>query len=145
MSDPFTLSNSHNVVIRGILIQISSRVRKQRLRYLNNLFEEIQTFKADNKQTSSQLTRERLFLARQELCSLLIHQHDSHPRSLKAHSYNYGNKVCKLLAHQLKEKMAKQKIAYLIDKDTNGKMYNPKGIADAFSFLWLAIQPSNTS
>lgn len=59
-------------------------------------------------------------------------QYDKHIWSLKAHSYGNGNKVGKLLANQLKDKIIEQKMTYIQNPKTGRRVLNPKDI-DAFS------------
>lgn len=132
VDDPFTVWNTHKVYIRGLLIQMCAKIKKQRSDHLNELLARILHLETLNKKKTQKL-RESLFDARQKLRTHLIAQHDYQMRTLKAQSYRYGNKAGKLLASQLKEETIKQKIPYITNPKSKMKVTNPKEIADAFS------------
>lgn len=67
VSDPFTLWNAHKVYIRGLLIQMSARAKRQRLEKLNTILAQIQQLEKLNKRHTTQNIREALFMSRQEL------------------------------------------------------------------------------
>lgn len=54
VEDPFTLWNAHKVYIRGLLIQMSSKVKRQQKKRLNDLLTTIQNLEASNKQNTTQ-------------------------------------------------------------------------------------------
>lgn len=49
VDDPFTLWNAHKVYVRGLLIQMSAKLRKQRAKWLNDLLTKIQNLENLNK------------------------------------------------------------------------------------------------
>lgn len=87
VEDPFTLWNAHKVYIRGLLIQMNSRLKRQQRKWLNDLLTTIQNFETSNKQNTTQKTRDSLYIARQELRTLLISRQQNRLCALKANSY----------------------------------------------------------
>lgn len=70
-TNPFTLWNAHKAFIRGILIQIGSRIKKQRNAHLNKLISDIQTLETQNKTTPLAFLASSLSKLRTELRVLL--------------------------------------------------------------------------
>lgn len=125
VDDPFILWNTHKVYIRGLLIQMSAKLRRQRSERLTELLTKTSHLENLNKQKTTQNIREALFVTRQELQTHLVAQHDHQVRSLKALSYRYGNKAGKLLANQMKEKINKKSPTLQTPK-SNQKLQIPK-------------------
>lgn len=111
--DPFTLWNTHKAFIRGILVQQSSRARRLRTQRLNDTLTSIKHLGQSHKQNPLPHTLTQLNQARLDLRNILLSQHHTQVKSLKANFYIHGNKAGKLLAHQLRDRTFKQKLPYL--------------------------------
>lgn len=91
----------------------------------------IEGLEAQNKQSPSPRITNDLFLARQNLCSLLVLKYESNLKLTKANFYSLGNKDGALLARRVKGQYAKTKITSLNHPPQNNS--NPQEIVDAFS------------
>lgn len=67
----FILWNAHKAYIRGLLIKLSSIVKKRRAQQLNNLLNTIKHLESANNNSTSQLLRDQLARARHDPRSLL--------------------------------------------------------------------------
>lgn len=118
---------------------MNSRLKRQQRKRLNDLVTTIQNLETSNKQNTTQKTRDSLFIARQELRTLLISRQQNRLCALKANSYRCGNKAGKLLANQLKDKITRQKIQHMHNPKSGKIVSNPKEIADSFSDYYESL------
>lgn len=76
VSDPMALWCTHKAFIRGILLQTSSRIKKQRTLKLDLLLKDIKSLEIQNKVTMSTVLANKLIRLRSELRLILLEQHD---------------------------------------------------------------------
>lgn len=110
VSNPFTVWCAHKAFIRGILIQLCSRIKRQRSSQFEKLLGEIRILESTNKKNPSQSTCATLSKLRTDLRSLLIERHDKYIRALRLTQYSSGNKAGKFLENRFKAKKLQSKI-----------------------------------
>lgn len=106
VSSPSTLWCAHKAFIKGLLLQLSSHVKKQRTQKLEILLSKIK--QSLNKANPDTETMHKLFKLRLELRLLLLEQFDKHLASLKLSHYSSGNRAGKFLAQRLQRRKAQK-------------------------------------
>lgn len=124
---------AHKAYIHGgILIKKCSQAKRQRTQRLTELLDNINKLEQLNKIRPTPATSDKIFQARNDLRSFLIAKHAKHLLKIRTNFYAASNKAGKLLATQIKQRRAKNKIPYIHHPTTGDKLYHPKDIANAF-------------
>lgn len=114
VQDPFILWNVHKAYMRGILIQLGAKAKRQRQKRLAELTENISILEAQNKNiTTPTLSKQRSQL-RQDLRLMLLDNFEKSSRRLKINYYVHGNRAGKLLVQNLKGHTVDIELKYLL-------------------------------
>lgn len=70
VDNPFLLWNTHKAVIRGTFIKLGTRMKRQRLKRIDDLTKEIQVYESQNKMNPSSSKTQKCNYTRQEFCLL---------------------------------------------------------------------------
>lgn len=135
----FTLWNAHKAYIRGILIQISSKWKKDRNRTLNELFHTIERLENIMKHAPSMTHHKELLDARLSLRQHLMADFESQLKKSKIRHYNLMNKPSKLMARRVAAVRCKTKIPFIYDQTSKHKILHPQEIADEFSKFYCKL------
>lgn len=139
VSDPSVLWCAHKAYIRGILLQLSSWVKRQRTQKLEHLLKEIKLLEVQNKTSSDTVLAHKLTTLRSELRLFFFEQSDKHFTCLKLAHYSSGNIAGKFLAQRLRKRQSQMKILHLIHPKTKSKIMNPKDIANSFADYYHSL------
>ncbi|OCT82467.1 hypothetical protein XELAEV_18024998mg [Xenopus laevis] len=121
----------HKATIRGLLIQQSSRIQKQKAQVKRDLWEKLTTLTALNKKNPTGQRTSEIQDLRNQLKTIEMAKCELALRSLKLEHYYKGSRASDYLAKQVKKQRAKSSIVKLTQ---HGKtLYNPKDIANAFA------------
>lgn len=132
--------NAHKAYIRGIF---RVRNRKQRQQKITNLITEIDTLEALNKTKPTTSTSVKLTALRHDLRIILLQTFEQIEKNSKMSFYSIGNKAGKAMARRMQGQCFKTKIAHLIHPKSKQKIYDPQGIADAFSDYYSSLYNLN--
>lgn len=130
---PSILWEGGKAVIRGKITEISSRLKRTRLKKQKELEDKIKELQRKHKRTSDKSTFGELKTARDELDELLTFKAEGSLRFLSQRYYEMGNRASQLLAFQLRKAQTNRiipKIKHLTSKQVLRK---PKAIAEAFA------------
>lgn len=131
-------------VIRGKIIQISSKIKKQRLKEQSNLEEKIKLLETQHKITRTSNIATELKEVRKALDKLLSYKVEGALRFSKQRYYEMGNRASRLLAFQLRKAQANRTVSKVCHPILRKTVSQPKDIADAFASFYrnLYKEPS---
>lgn len=136
---PSILWDGAKAVMRGKIIQISSRLKKQREAKRLELEREIMTLEREHKLTRDGDKLELLKRKRQKLDDLLTYKAEGALRFVKRRYYESGNKASRLLAFQLRKAQSSRVVAKIRNPDTNKLTSQSKEIAEAFALYYKKL------
>uniref|UniRef100_A0A8C5LU48 Reverse transcriptase n=1 Tax=Leptobrachium leishanense TaxID=445787 RepID=A0A8C5LU48_9ANUR len=133
VSDPI-LWEAHKSVLRGQLIQLGARCKRDRGAKIQSLLEDIQTFETLHKATPSAEHYSSLSSLRSELRELLQHHACRSLLLTKRSYYLHGNKCGKLLARALRQKYQATYIPKLKRSDGSITYLNDEILAEFHTY-----------
>lgn len=113
------LWDAAKAVMRGQIIQITSRIKKQREAKRLELETEIIGLEKEHKKSRQGDTLELLKKVRQKLDDLLTYKAEGMLRFTKRKYYEMGNKASRLLAFQLRKAQSNRVVPKIKHPDTN--------------------------
>lgn len=125
----FTLWNSHKAYMRGILIQLPSRLKKDYSKKLDDLFQLIKLLEGKMQTSDKELLAARLALQQQK----------TQLKKSKIADYNLMNKPSRLMARRVAAAWHKTKIPLLWSPTSQSKLFSPQDIADSFSAFYSGL------
>lgn len=120
-----TLWSAAKAFIRGKIIQISSRLKKQRLEEQTNIENKIKLLEIEHKHSGANKTLIQLKEARKELDKILTYKAEGALRFTKQKYYEMGNRASRLLGFQLRKTQADRVVSEIIDPKLKEKVYKP--------------------
>lgn len=144
VSDPWCIWGAHKAYMRGICIQLNSKIKKQYNLKLSQILAQIHDLETRNKIKPDPKTTDDLTNLRTELRSALMEQNDIQFRRLKLHCYAHFNKTGKALANRLKTRQTKSRISSLRQARTNDKITHPQDIANEFAEYYHSLYNLHT-
>lgn len=135
----FTLWNAHKAYIRGILIQIFSRLKKVKTQVLDDLFHQIKLLEGKMQASPTASLHKDLLDARLALRQHLINEYENQLKRTKVAHYSLMNKPSRLMARRVAAVRHKTKIHFLFTPQQTHKIYNPQDIANAFSNFYSKL------
>lgn len=133
------LWDTAKAVMRGHIIQITSRIKKQREARRLELETLIGRLEKEHKKSRDRNTLELLKQERQKLDELLTYKAEGMLRFVKRKYYEMGNKASRLLAFQLRKAQSNRVVSKIKHPDTNVITSNPKEIAEAFAAYYKKL------
>lgn len=130
---PTVLWDAGKATIRGKLISIGSRLKKERLKRQLELETEIKRLENEHKQHGRQATLDKLKGTRTKLDELLTYKAEGALRFTNRKYYEMGNKASRLLAFQLKKAQSSRVVPKIKHVGVNKIETSPKGISDTFA------------
>lgn len=121
----FTLWNAYNAYMRVILIQLSSRLKWDRSREIDNLLQQIKSLETKQQTSPSPTSHNDLFGARLTLRKHLMNKYKSLLKKSKITHYHLMNKPSKLIATRVATIRAKTKIQFILSQSQGHKIKNP--------------------
>lgn len=134
-----TLWNSHKAYMRGVLIQLSSRLKRERTRIMSDLLKRIQTLELQQQSSPHISTHNDLFKARLELRTHFMGEYEYQLKRTKLTYYHSMNKPSKFMARRVAAARSKTKIPFLISQTRGHKITDPQDIADNFSEFYSKL------
>ena len=128
---PTNLWEAAKVVMRGNIVAISSKLKKQRLAV--ELEREIKKLETQYQQSKKQQVLVLLKEKRQKLDDLLIYKSEGVMRFINRKCYEFGKSVCHLLAFQLRKAQSNRVVHKIKCPNTNQVLTQPKDISEAFA------------
>ncbi|CAH2284808.1 endonuclease reverse transcriptase [Pelobates cultripes] len=151
---PTTIWQAHKAVIRGLLIRKVAYIKKQAQITLKTWQRELYDLNRSNQLQPTAENRHLIMTISRLIHQQALEQTQTNMTRLKISHYIQGNKASKLLANQLKQKQANQKIAYILD-NKGQKHATPREISETFAKYYHTLynlkgdsnttQPTDTS
>lgn len=136
---PPILWDGAKAVMRGHIIQITSRIKKQRETRRLELETVITRLENKHKISRKRNTLELLKQERKKLDELLTYKAEGMLRFVKRKYYEMGNKASRLLAFQLRKAQSNRVVPKIKHPDTNKITSQPKEIAEAFAAYYKKL------
>lgn len=130
---PSILWDCAKAVMRGYIIEITSRIKKQREARRLALETKIMRLEREHKISRRGNILELLKQERQKLNDLLTYRAEGMLRFVKRKYYDMGNKASRLLAFQLRKAQLNHVVPKIKHPDTNRITSQPKEIAEALA------------
>lgn len=134
--NPSILWEGAKAVIRGKIIQISSKTKRQRLEEQLNLENKIKLLETQHKTTRTRIIATELKEARKALDKLLSYKAEGALRFSRQRYYEIGNRASRLLAFQLRKAQASRTISKICHPILSKTVSQRKEIADAFALFY---------
>ena len=142
---PSTLWDTAKAVLRGKIISLSSKLKKEREKDQRLLEEQIKKLETEHKKTNKDTIFIELSKCRQQLNDLLTYKAEGALRFTSQKYYEQGNKASRLLAFQLRKAQASRTIQKVTCPNSKKLVSHPKEIANAFSNYYEQLYDSTTS
>lgn len=139
VTDRFILWNAHKAYIRGILIQVSSRWKKERNKQMEDLFHSIKTLEDKVKRSSLPIHNRDLLDARLKLRQHLMFEFEAQIKYSKIKHYNLMNKPSKLMARRVAAARCKTRVPFLYSHARGHKLSHPQAISDEFGEFYSRL------
>lgn len=136
---PSTLWEGAKVVMRGKIIAISSRLKKERLSEQNKLEKEIKDLESEHKQTNNPQVLGILKETRQKLDDLLTFKTEGALRFINRKYYEMGNRASRLLAFQLRKEQSNRTVHKISCPHLGRSLTQPNEIAEAFATYYKKL------
>lgn len=136
---PSILWDAAKAAMRGQIIQITSRVKKQREAKRLELETEIIRLEKEHKTSRQGNTLELLKKVRQKFDDLLTYKAEALLRFTKRKYYEMVNKASRLLAFQFRKAQSNRVVPKIKHPDTNGFTSQPKEVAEAFAAYYKKL------
>lgn len=134
--NPTILWEGAKVVMRGKIIQVSSKLKRMRVEQQLELENKIKVLERQHKGAGSSNVITELTEARKALDKLLSLKAEGALRFTKQRYYENGNRASRLLAFQLRKAQANRTVAKVVHP-TNGKtVSHPKEVVEAFATFY---------
>lgn len=130
---PSVVWDASKATIRGKIISIGSRIKKQRLIKQQELENEIKSLEREHKQSRKEDILKKLKETKQQLDEVLTHKAEGSLRYISRKYYEMGNKSSRLLAFQLRKAQSNRIVAKIRNPETNLVETHPKEISNAFA------------
>lgn len=134
-----TLWNAHKAYMRGVLIQLSSRVKRGKSQKVDTLLQRIKSLEVQQQSSPNSSTHRDLFKARAELRTQLMDEYEYQVKKTKLTYYHAMNKPSRLMARRVAAARTKTRIPFLISQSHNGKIIDPQKIVNAFSEFYSKL------
>lgn len=136
---PSILWESAKSYLRGNIIAVSSRLKKERLTEQTELENKIKKLEKVYQVTKDTGTLNSLKEQRQKLDDLLTYKAEGQLRFANQKYYQYGNRASRLLAFQLRKEQS-SRVVHKIKCPNSGKIVcQPKEVAKAFSLYYQEL------
>ena len=136
---PSILWEGARAVMRGNIIAISSRLKKQRMAEQVELESEIKSLETKHQHSKDQKILDLLKETRQKLDNLLTYKTEGILRFTKRKYYEMGNKASRLLAFQLRKTQSNKIVHKIKCPGTEEMLTQPKDIAEAFATYYKVL------
>lgn len=136
---PSILWEGSKVVMRGKLIAISSKLKRQRIAIQNELEKQIHETELAFQNTQDTKLLASLKENRQKLDDLLTYKAEGALRFLNRKYYEYGNKASRLLAFQLRKAQSNRVVNKIKNTRTNQMLTQPGEIAREFATYYQKL------
>lgn len=133
MVSPTVLWDAGKATIRGKIISIGSRLKKDRLKKQVDLETEIKRLENEHKQSGKQEVLNKLKENRDNLDEILTYKAEGALRFIDRKYYELGNKASRLLSFQLQKAQASRTIPKIKQLDSNVVETSPKAIVNIFA------------
>ncbi|KAM9311698.1 GLIPR1-like protein 2 [Gastrophryne carolinensis] len=133
-----TLWEAHKSVIRGIMINHASRLKKESIALLEKLSERVNALELSHKRSEAANVLGELTQARIALNTHLRQKAKHDIRRCKRHYYEFGNKNSALLARALKQQQAQNFISEIVDEACQ-KKHTSESIAETFRHYYAGL------
>lgn len=130
---PSILWDAGKATIRGKIISIGSRLKKDRLKKQVELETEIKRLEREHKQHGKQEVLDKLKENRTKLDEILTYKAEGALRFIDRKYYELGNKASRLLSFQLQKAQASRIVPKIKQPYSNDVKTSPKTISDAFA------------
>lgn len=129
---------AHKVYIRDTLINIGSRLKKERAKQIVDFLKKICTLDGTHKKSLAKNTLAELTVLQNQLCSLAMDTAKAMLAKCRRSFYEHSNKCGKLLAHALRAQQTYTFVPELID-ETQQKVHATEEIADIFQKYCISL------
>ena len=136
---PSILWEGAKAVMRGSIIAISSRLKKQRLAQQDTLEREIKKLETEHQQSKKQEVLQTLKETRKKLDDLLTYQTEGALRFINRKYYEMGNRASRLLAFQLRKAQSSRTVHKIKGPDSDKILTQPKDITEAFASYYRRL------
>lgn len=120
-TSPGTLWEAHKALIRGKLIELGARKKRERTHLQSALIKEIGTLEQTHKHSNFKTIFHALTKKREELKALFHSEYISRRRVVDQQYYEWGNKPSRILARSLQQRKSASFIAKIkTTSDING-------------------------
>lgn len=133
MVSPSVLWDAGKATIRGKIISIGSKVKKERIKKQLQLETEIKRLETEHKQHGKQEVLDKLKEHRTKLDELLTFKAEGALRFIDRKYYEFGNKASRLLSFQLQKAQASRIIPKIKQPNSNVVVTSPKIISNNFA------------
>lgn len=142
MVSPSVLWDAAKATIRGKIISIGSRLKKQRMQKQLQIENEIKRLENEHKQQRKKEVLDELKENRNKLDDLLTYRAEGALRFIDRKFYEFGNKASRLLAFQLKKAQASRIVPKIKQLNSNSIATSPKTISDNFAKFYEQLYKS---
>uniref|UniRef100_A0A3P9KVM4 Reverse transcriptase domain-containing protein n=1 Tax=Oryzias latipes TaxID=8090 RepID=A0A3P9KVM4_ORYLA len=129
-------------VLRGKIIAISSKIKKDREKKQKKLEKDIMDLQREHQQTNDKNTLKSLNHCRQTYNDLLTNKAEGALRFANQRYYESGNRASRLLAFQLRKAQANRSVAKILNPSSKKVVSHPKDVAEAFSAYYEKLYDS---
>lgn len=129
---PSVLWDAAKAVIRGKIIALTSRLKKQREHKRLEIEKEIKRLECEHKKSRNTNSLDLLKQNRQKLDDLLTYKAEGALRYTSRKYYEFGNRASRLLAFQLRKAQSSRVVPKIRHPYIGIITSQPKEIADAF-------------
>lgn len=138
VSNPLVVWEAHKTVVRGALIKIGARLKRDRLRRTEELLALIRNLESIYKASLVRATFRDLQKAREELCTLLFHKTKQKLAWARRTMFEFTNKPGSLLARALQGPRTKTYIPH-IQSSMGQKLNTSSDMAEEFRSFYTGL------
>lgn len=133
MVSPTVLWDAGKATIRGKIISIGSKLKKDRLKKQVEVETEIKRLENEHKRNGKQEVFNKLKENRAKLDEILTYKAEGALRFIDRKYYELGNKASRLLSFQLQKAQASRTICKIKQPHSNDVETSPKAVANTFA------------
>lgn len=133
MVSPTVLWDAGKATIRGKIISIGSKLKKDRLRKQVELETEIKRLENEHKRSGKQEVFNKLKENRAKLDEILTYKAEGALRFIDRKYYESGNKASRLLSFQLQKAQASRAVPKIKQLHSNDVETSPKAVVNTFA------------
>ncbi len=137
-----TLWDTAKAVLRGKIIALSSKLKKEREKIQFELEESIKNLEQQHKRTKDDSILKALNQNKQKLNELLTHKAEGALRFSNQKYYEPGNRASRLLAFQLRKAKASRVVQRIVCPSSKKQMSHPKDIVETFAAYYKKLYDS---